>query len=294
MCQSHSWLSGRYWHMSLCGRVFESQNWLRSFAGIWFPFGQHIAGHQVLAWATFSLLRLVQNRKINTSTYIQIQAYTSKFKQIHTDTSRYILIRAHTYAIQVIHADTITYMYIHTDVCMCMYCMYLSVLYEYVCIVCIACICLYCMYKFVLFVLCVWCVSVWIRMYCMYWMYCMYVYVLSVYVYISWIFFADTYTYIHIHTYIQYKQNTDMWKMYVCVCIFGWIHTLYIQPVLHTYTYRHAGSLMFDLIRFSSCTALALSGTESSLSYSMERTTVSAQTRVFIQIRSPVCPVPPK
>jgi hypothetical protein len=32
--------------------------------------------------------------------------------------------------------------------------------------------------------------------------------------------------------------------MYVCVCIFGYIHTSYIQPVLHTYTYRHAGSLM--------------------------------------------------
>ncbi len=35
--------------------------------------------------------------------------------------------------------------------------------------------------------------------------------------------------------------------MYVCVCIFGLIHTStsYIQPVLHTYTYKHAGSLMY-------------------------------------------------
>jgi hypothetical protein len=32
--------------------------------------------------------------------------------------------------------------------------------------------------------------------------------------------------------------------MYVCVCIFRYIHTSYIQPVSHTYTYRHAGSLM--------------------------------------------------
>ncbi len=32
--------------------------------------------------------------------------------------------------------------------------------------------------------------------------------------------------------------------MYVCVCIFGYIHTSYIQPISHTYTYRHAGSLM--------------------------------------------------
>ncbi len=48
----------------------------------------------------------------------------------------------------------------------------------------------------------------------------------------------------HMHTYIQYKQNTDMLQMYVCVCIFGSIHTSYIQPVLHTYTYKHAGSLM--------------------------------------------------
>ena len=88
-CQSHSWLSGRYWPMSLWRRVFESQNNLRSFAGIWFPFWQHIAGHQVLAWATFSLLRLEQNRKKNTYTYIQIQAYTSRFKQIHTYTRWY-------------------------------------------------------------------------------------------------------------------------------------------------------------------------------------------------------------
>jgi hypothetical protein len=78
-----------YWPMSLWRRAFESQNYLRSFAGIWFPFWQHIAGHQVLAWATFSLLRLEQNRKKNTYTYIQIQAYTSRFKQIHAYTRWY-------------------------------------------------------------------------------------------------------------------------------------------------------------------------------------------------------------
>ena len=154
-CQSQSWLSGRLGHMSLCRRVFETQNRLSSFAGIWFPFWQHIAGHQVLAWATFSLLRLVQNRKTNTCTYTQIQAHTSKYMHIHTDTIIYILIRAHTYIIQVIHAYTNTYMYIHTYVCMCMYCMYFGVLYEYVCIVCIACIYLYCMYMYGWFVLCV-------------------------------------------------------------------------------------------------------------------------------------------
>ena len=49
----------------------------------------------------------------------------------------------------------------------------------------------------------------------------MYVYVLSVYVCISQNVFSDTYTYMHIHTYIQYIQNTDMLQMYVCVCIFG-------------------------------------------------------------------------
>ncbi len=57
------------------------------------------------------------------------------------------------------------------------------------------------------------------------------------------------YTYIHIHTHthihtIQYKQNTDMLQMYVCVCIFGLMHTSYIQPVLHSCTYKHAGFLM--------------------------------------------------
>ena len=72
----------------------------------------------------------------------------------------------------------------------------------------------------------------------------MYEYVLCVCVCISSNISTDTYTYIHIHTYIQYKQNTDMLKMYVCVCIFGSIHTSYIQPYLHTYTYKHAGSLM--------------------------------------------------
>jgi hypothetical protein len=79
-------------------------------------------------------------------------------------------------------------------------------------------------------------------MYCMYSMYCVYVYVLCVCVCISSNILRDTYTYIHIHTYIQYKQT--MLQMYVCVCIFGLIHTSYIQLVLHTYTYKHAGFLM--------------------------------------------------
>ncbi len=39
-----------------------------------------------------------------------------------------------------------------------------------------------------------------------------------------------------------------MLQMYVCVCIFGLIHTSYIQPVLHTYTYKHAGFLMYEFM----------------------------------------------
>ncbi len=46
-----------------------------------------------------------------------------------------------------------------------------------------------------------------------------------------------------------------MLQMYVCVCIFGLIHTSYMQPVLHVYTYKYAGFLMITsaIVTFSRC-----------------------------------------
>ena len=120
-------------------------------------------------------------------------------------------------------------------VCISVYCMNMFVLYVLLVYTCIACICmygLYCVYSVYLYVsACIVCIG---NIVCM----CMYCLYMSVYP--EMFLQIHTHTCTYIHTYIQYKQNTDMLQMYVCVCIFGYIHN-----IIHTAGFTHIQTCRF-------------------------------------------------